>query len=135
MFGPPGYAHIYLIYGFWHCFNVVTRPEGTPHGVLIRALEPIAGIEGTTHGPGLLCKALQIDRSLNGTDVCAPPLWIEAPASRKPCKIARSTRIGIDYAGDWVHKLWRFYDAGSPYVSTVTAARRRKALAHMAVRS
>jgi DNA-3-methyladenine glycosylase len=134
MFGPPGHAHVYLIYGFWHCFNVVTRPEGTPHAVLIRALEPVAGIEATTHGPGLLCKALEIDRSFNAIDLCAPPLWIELPPARKPCKVARGTRIGIDYAGEWVHKPWRFYDAGSPYVSTLTAAQRRKALAHIAVR-
>lgn len=142
MFGPPGHAYVYLIYGFWHCLNVITAAAGTPHGVLIRAAEPITGIDAPTHGPGLLCKAFDIDRRLNGVDLCAPKpvLWIEAPATdrgraRQACKVARSPRIGVDYAGEWAHKPWRFYDAGSPYVSTVSAAQRRKALADKGSRS
>lgn len=128
MFGPPGHAYVYLIYGFWHCLNVVTAQDGVPHAVLIRALEPVSGIDDTTHGPGLLCRALQIDRTLNGSDLLGDPLWLERPDPYVRPRIARSTRIGVDYAGDWAHKPWRFFDRDSPYVSTVSAAQRRRAL-------
>ena len=128
MFGPPGHAYVYLIYGFWHCLNVVTAADGVPHAVLIRALEPIADVENTTHGPGLLCRALHIDRALNGADLVGEPLRIEKPATYRKPRIARATRIGVDYAGDWAHKPWRFFDADSPYVSTVSKAVRRTAL-------
>jgi DNA-3-methyladenine glycosylase len=127
MFGPPGFAYVYLIYGMWECVNVVTREAGVPHAVLIRAIEPIANIKDKTWGPGLLCKAMRIDRSLNGADLCGTALWIEAPSGKR-AKVARATRIGIDYAGDWKHKEWRFFDKHSPYVSTVSAAKRRKLL-------
>mgnify|MGYP000285150880 CR=1 FL=1 len=128
MFGPPGHAYVYLIYGFWHCLNVVTAANGVPHAVLIRALEPIEGIADTTHGPGLLCRALGIDRTLNSADMTGSALWIERPAVYRQPRIVRGTRIGVDYAGDWAHKPWRFMDQDSPYVSTLTAAKRRKAL-------
>src|SRR5690606_40670858 len=94
----------------------------------IRALEPVSEIDDTTHGPGLLCRALDIDRSLNGADLLGDVLWIERPAQWVRPRIVRSTRIGVDYAGDWAHKPWRFYDASSPYVSTVSVAARRRAL-------
>jgi DNA-3-methyladenine glycosylase len=128
MFGPPGHAYVYLIYGMWHCLNVVTVAVDVPHAVLIRALEPVAGIAAATHGPGLLCRALGIDRTLNGVDLDGSVLWIEAPEPAAPVRVARSPRIGVDYAGDWARKPWRFYDAASPHVSTVSAARRRRAL-------
>lgn len=128
MFGPPGHAYVYLIYGFWHCVNVVTAKDGVPHAVLIRALEPVSGIDDTTHGPGLLCRALRIDRSLNGADLLDDTLWIERPDRHIRPAIVRSTRIGVDYAGDWAHKPWRFFDRDSPYVSTVSAAQRRRAI-------
>ncbi|HEY6643120.1 DNA-3-methyladenine glycosylase [Povalibacter sp.] len=130
MFGPPGHAYVYLIYGFWNCLNVVTAAHGVPHAVLIRGLEPISGISDTTHGPGLLCRALGIDRTLNGTDLTGGTLWIERPLAKdyRAPKIVRSTRIGVDYAGAWAQKPWRFFDAQSPYVSTVTAAARRRML-------
>jgi DNA-3-methyladenine glycosylase len=128
MFGPPGHAYVYLIYGFWHCLNVVTAKDGVPHAVLIRALEPVSGIDATTHGPGLLCRALDIDRTLNGADLLGNTLWIERPDRYVRPNIVRSTRIGVDYAGDWAHKPWRFFDRHSPYVSTVSAAQRRRAL-------
>ena len=127
MFGPPGHAYVYFIYGFWYCVNVVVREEGVPHAVLIRALEPVEGLAGKTWGPGLLCRAMNIDRSLNGTDLLGTKLWLERPSTRKPVRVARATRIGVDYAGDWAKKPWRFYDGDSPYVSTVTAAARKRA--------
>jgi DNA-3-methyladenine glycosylase len=129
MFGPPGHASVYFIYGFWYCMNVVVREEGVPHAVLIRALEPIEGLTEKTWGPGLLCRAMNIDRRLNGTDLLGPKLWLERPESRKPVRVARATRIGVDYAGDWAKKPWRFFDRDSPYVSTVTQAMRKRAWA------
>jgi DNA-3-methyladenine glycosylase len=132
MFGPPGHAYVYLIYGMWDCVNVVTREAGVPHAVLIRAVEPIKNVNDKTWGPGLLCKAMHIDRDLSGADLCGPiarmGLWIEAPVAIKRSKIARAPRIGVDYAGDWANRPWRFFDQGSPYVSTVSAAKRRNAL-------
>jgi len=118
MFGPPGHAYIYFIYGFWNCLNIVTAASGTPHAVLLRALEPIAGIQGKTAGPGLLCRAMGIDRRLNGIDLCANTLWLEQPLpARAPPRIAVSPRIGIDYAGAWAQRPWRFFDPASPCVS------------------
>ena len=128
MFGPPGHAYVYLIYGFWNCLNVVTADHGVPHAVLLRGLEPVAAIDQTTHGPGLLCRALHIDRALNGTDLTLSQLWIERPADYRKPRIERATRIGVDYAGAWAAKPWRFFDRDSPYVSTVSAARRRTLL-------
>jgi len=128
MFGPPGFAYVYLIYGMWECVNIVTREQGVPHAVLIRAVEPIVNINKKTWGPGLLCKAMHIDRRLNGADLCGSPLWLEAPAVARAHKVVRGPRIGVDYAGDWAHKHWRFYDRDSAFVSTVSAAQRRKAL-------
>lgn len=123
MFGPPGHAYVYFIYGFWHCLNVVTAAEGVPHAVLLRALEPISGIDDKTWGPGLLCRAMHIDKRLNGADLCGDALWLERPpaSSRGTPRIARSARIGVDYAGEWARRPWRFYDRDSRYVSTVSA--------------
>lgn len=129
MFGPCGHAYVYLIYGMWNCLNVVTAADGVPHAVLIRALEPVEGVDhSTTHGPGLLCRAMHIDRSLNGANLLGETLWIEKPTRYRAPLIARSTRIGVDYAGDWAQKPWRFFDRNSIYVSTVSAAVRRRAL-------
>lgn len=125
MFGPPGYAYVYFIYGFWYCVNVVTSRKGVPHAVLLRALEPISGITDKTWGPGLLCRAMGIDRSLNGTDLCAKRLWLERPRESPPVSIATGQRIGVDYAGAWAKRPWRFYDRASPYVSTASAHLRR----------
>jgi DNA-3-methyladenine glycosylase len=123
MFGPPGHAYVYFIYGFWYCLNVVTGAKGVPHAVLLRALEPVTGIADKTWGPGLLCRAMGIDRELNGVDLCGSVLWLERPpASRRPpVRIARATRIGVDYAGEWARRPWRFYDRDSRYVSTASA--------------
>jgi DNA-3-methyladenine glycosylase len=122
MFGPAGHAYVYFIYGVWYCLNVVTGAIGVPHAVLLRALEPLAGPDERTWGPGLLCRALDIDRRLNGTDLRGDELWIEEPPRGTPRpRIARATRIGVDYAGDWAQRPWRFYDRDSPFVSTAPA--------------
>lgn len=133
MFGPPGHAYIYLIYGFWHCLNFVTRAEGIPHAVLIRGIEPVAHISDKTWGPGLLCRALNIDRKLNGADLLGDVLWVEQPADipKRRLRVARAPRIGVDYAKEWALKPWRFFDRDSPYVSTLTAAQRTKLLARI----
>jgi DNA-3-methyladenine glycosylase len=119
MFGPPGHAYVYLIYGMHHCFNIVVASEGTPHAVLVRAVEPILGVGERTHGPGLLCRAFGIDRQLNGADLCGRDLWIEQPNEGKWLEphIAKSPRVGIGYSGSWAKKPWRYFDAHSKYVS------------------
>jgi DNA-3-methyladenine glycosylase len=133
MYGPAGHAYVYLIYGMWNCLNVVTATAGVPHAVLLRALEPVAGLDAPSWGPGLLCRALGIDRRHNGHDLCAtqagePSLWIEAPQQPRALHMASSPRIGVDYAREWAAHAWRYFDADSPYVSTVSAAARRRAL-------
>ncbi len=126
MFGPPGHAYVYFIYGFWNCLNVVTAPTGVPHAVLLRALEPLGNPEDRTWGPGLLCRALHIDRRLNGADLLGKVLWLEQPRAGTPAaRIARSTRIGVDYAGDWAQRPWRFFDRDSAFVSTAPVSLRR----------
>jgi DNA-3-methyladenine glycosylase len=127
MFGAPGHAYVYFIYGFWNCLNAVTGPAGTPHAVLLRAVEPVAGITERTAGPGLLCRAMGIDRRLNGCDLCAEVLWIEAPAAPKRARIQRSPRIGVEYAGSWAQRPWRFFDALSAHVSGPARAKRASA--------
>jgi DNA-3-methyladenine glycosylase len=136
MFGPPGHAYVYFIYGFWHCLNVVTGAPGVPHAVLVRALEPLGGLDERTWGPGLLCRALHIDRRLNGADLRGDMLWIERPpAGTPPARIARSTRIGVDYAGDWAHRPWRFFDRSSPFVSSAPARARTRGAVRRALRN
>jgi DNA-3-methyladenine glycosylase len=130
MFGEPGHAYVYFIYGFWYCLNVVTAAAGVPHAVLLRALEPISEITDKTWGPGLLCRAMNIDRRLNGADLLGDELWVERPAGRRSRpRITHATRIGVDYAGDWAKRPWRFFDSASPYVSTVSARQRAAVLA------
>jgi DNA-3-methyladenine glycosylase len=117
LFGPPGHAYVYLIYGMYDCFNVVTQPTGAPSAVLIRALEPDAGVDEKTDGPGKLCRALRITRLQNDADLTrSRELWIEdrgTPAQR----IVATPRIGIEYAGAWAKKPWRFVDADSRFLS------------------
>lgn len=117
MFGPPGHAYVYLIYGMYHCMNVVTQQEGTASAVLLRALEPVKNIEGRTQGPGLLCKAMHIDKRLNGHDLVSDDFYIaqEDPPARH--RIVKRPRVGVDYAGHWAKRLLRFYILGTPYVS------------------
>ena len=129
MFGPPGHAYVYFIYGFWDLLNVISGPPGAPQAVLLRALEPLDGLTARTWGPGLLCRALRIDRRLNGTDLLGDELWLEQPQRRTRVRIAKATRIGVDYAGDWAQRPWRFFDRDSPFVSTAPARLRARAAA------
>ncbi len=119
MFGPAGFAYVYLIYGIHHCLNLVTGPEGYPAAVLIRALEPLEGIDGRTNGPGLLCRTLGIDRGLNGLDLAGDTLYLEDRGlpTRDEDVVARA-RIGIKFAGEpWISQPWRFYERGNRWVS------------------
>ncbi len=103
MFGPPGYAYVYLIYGMYHCLNVVTSADGVPSAVLIRGLDDPA-----CSGPGKLCRELKIKKTHNGLDlVTSGELWIEDRGER-PKAVHRTSRIGVDYAGAWKDKKWRF---------------------------
>ncbi|MCX5645265.1 MAG: DNA-3-methyladenine glycosylase [Phycisphaerae bacterium] len=117
MFGPPGHAYVYLIYGMYHCMNVVTQPEGVASAVLLRAVEPVQNVEGRTQGPGLLCQALHIDRRLNGHDLLSDGFYIADPGEPAGFAIVKRPRIGVDYAGPWARKLLRFYLKGNPFVS------------------
>jgi DNA-3-methyladenine glycosylase len=117
MFGPPGHAYVYLVYGLHCCMNVVTEQEGHAAAVLIRALEPVSGLTGSARGPGLLSRAMGIDRTRNGADLCTGPLWISATEGPAPAPIVRRPRIGVDYAGAWARRLLRFYLRGNPFIS------------------
>ncbi|MCC7487838.1 MAG: DNA-3-methyladenine glycosylase [Burkholderiales bacterium] len=117
MFGPPGHAYVYLVYGMHHCMNVVTRAEGEASAVLLRALEPVRNVEGRTRGPGLLCRAMNIDRRLNGHDLVSTALHVADDGTPAPRVIARRPRIGVGYAGRWAKRLLRFYIGGNPFVS------------------
>ena len=117
MFGPPGRAYVYLIYGIYHCMNVVTQAEGKASAVLLRAIEPVHNIEGRTQGPGLLCRAMQIDKRLNGHDLLSDELYIAEEDSPPSFSIVKRPRIGVDYAGHWARRLLRFYIRGNRYVS------------------
>ena len=129
MFGPAGYAYVYFIYGFWNCVNVVTREIDVPQAVLLRALEPVENLPDKSWGPGLLCRAMNIDRTLNAADLCGSKLWIERPPDlKRRVRVTRATRIGVDYSGEWAKRLWRFYDRDSPFVSTASAAARTRFL-------
>jgi DNA-3-methyladenine glycosylase len=95
----------------------VTREEGHASAVLLRAVEPVQNDEGRTTGPGLLCKAMGIDRRLNTHDLVSTTLHIAARSGEAPVTIVRRPRIGVDYAGHWAKRLLRFYVKGSAFVS------------------
>jgi DNA-3-methyladenine glycosylase len=117
MFGPPGHAYVYLIYGIHFCMNIVAQAEGYGAAVLLRALEPVRNVTGRTQGPGLLCKAMGIDRRLDGCDLVGNVLYVADAGERSPQKMVRRPRIGVDYAGAWARRLLRFYIARNVYVS------------------
>lgn len=125
MFGKPGYAYVYFTYGMYHCLNLVTEKKGFPAAVLIRALEPEEGIEimkkrrgkekieDLTSGPGKLCLAMGIDRSLNEADLSGKIIYLEDRGKKKE-KIVSTNRIGVDQGKD---KKWRFYLKDSRFIS------------------
>ena len=117
MFGPPGRAYVYLIYGIYYCMNVVTEREGHAAAVLLRAVEPVKNIEGRTQGPGLLCNALRIDKRLNAYDLLSNDFYVAAPPGTDPIAIVKRPRIGVDYAKHWAKRHLRFYIKGNPFVS------------------
>ncbi len=130
MYGPPGYAYIYFIYGNHYCLNFVTEAEDYPAAVLIRALQPLSGLSRMfanrgkirseiqlCNGPGKLCQALQIDKALNGTSLFSDRLFL-LPGSEK-FEIACSERIGISQGKN---QKWRFYVKNNPYVSVYKGA-------------
>jgi DNA-3-methyladenine glycosylase len=131
MFGKGGHSYVYLCYGMHNLFNVVTNVENTADAILIRAIEPIKGIDQMsvrrgdlknkfhlTSGPGKLTKALGIDRNWNGKFLLDNEIWIEDLGQNvKPASILSSPRIGIDYAGDDASLPWRFVIKGNCWVS------------------
>ena len=119
MFGAPGHLYVYLIYGMYHCFNVVTCPEGRAAAVLVRGLEPLEGIErgARTDGPGRLCRAMGIHLGHNRLDLLGDRLFLEDGPAVPPARVARGPRIGVDYSGHWAQKPYRLWEVGNPHVS------------------
>lgn len=115
LYGPPGTAYVYLIYGMYHLFNVVALAEGDPHAVLVRAVEPLTPLAGRTDGPGRLTRALGIDLSHNGLELFGPPVSVRP--GEPPADVAVDVRIGVGYAGAWSSAPLRFLDAASRHVS------------------
>lgn len=124
-----GHAYVFFVYGMYNQLNVVTGPADHPHVVLIRAIEPVEGIEimrkrrgpmkdrNLTSGPGKLCIAMNIDRSLNGKDLLGENIWLEDFKKFPAKEIAAGKRIGIDYAAEDAEKAWRFWVKDNIYVS------------------
>ena len=131
MYGPPGHAYVYFIYGMYFCMNAICQPAGVPEAVLLRALEPLEGIALMRRrrglpdapewrlccGPGALCRALSITRAENGADLVRGPLRIVDAPPVPAARLARTARIGIAYAGADAARPWRFLVRGSPAVS------------------
>jgi DNA-3-methyladenine glycosylase len=116
MFGPPGHAYLYLIYGMYWCFNVVARPDGIAAAVLIRAAVPLENCEGHLSGPGALCRGMHLDGRRYGADLGSDSLHLlsrEGPAPR----VVTGPRVNVDYAGEWAMKPWRFAIDQEPAVS------------------
>ncbi len=111
LFGPPGHAYIYLIYGIYELFNVVCAPAGDAEAVLIRAGIPL-NFEGELSGPGLFGKHMKLTRKLNRVDLCTSPR-LQIERGTPPQKILRTARIGADYAGEWAKKPLRFMTSSS----------------------
>src|ERR1051326_204859 len=129
MYGVGGTAYVYFVYGMYNQFNVVTNVADTPHAVLVRALEPVEGLDLIRRrgvgrfvrqwrsGPGRICLALGNDRKLDKAHLLGERVWIEEGISISRRQIARGPRIGIDYAEEWVDKPWRFWIRDNPFVS------------------
>ncbi|HET7472243.1 MAG TPA: DNA-3-methyladenine glycosylase [Candidatus Limnocylindrales bacterium] len=158
MYGPPGRAYVYLVYGMHDCLNIVTEPEGSPAALLVRAVDPLDGVAamrdarerrlrtrsrraGTAgpparepapvhrlaSGPGLVCAAFDLDRTLTGADLLDPgsPVHLEPPPPDEATPdVVRGPRVGVGYAGDrWATVPWRFAVAGDPSVSRPAVTR------------
>lgn len=129
MYGIGGTAYVFFVYGMYNQFNVVTNVVDAPHAVLIRAVEPVEGIDvmrkrranqaghNLSNGPGKLCIAMAIDRGLDGADLLGKQVWLEDANGIPRSKIMSGPRIGIDYAEEWKDKPWRFWIKGNPFVS------------------
>lgn len=115
MFGPPGHAYVYLIYGMYDMFNIVSGPVGSGQAVLVRAAEPL-GWEANLSGPGRLARALRISRTDNGLDLTGDSLFL-LDGNGERLRVGRARRVGVDYAKEWKDALLRFYDVGSKAVS------------------
>ncbi len=117
MFGRPGFAYVYLVYGMHHLLNVVCGEVGEPQAVLLRAAEPLSGLDGADlSGPGKLCRAMDIKRGFYGADLTRGDLFFIDDGAR-PAEIRATPRIGVDYAGDWRDKPLRFFDDASRFIS------------------
>jgi DNA-3-methyladenine glycosylase len=129
MYGVGGTVYVFFVYGMYYQFNVVTNVAEAPHAVLVRAVEPVEGIElmrrrrhgqpdhNLTNGPGKLCIALGIDRKLDAADLLGHRVWLEDGPKIPRSQIASGPRIGIDYAEEWRDKPWRFWIRNNPWVS------------------
>jgi DNA-3-methyladenine glycosylase len=129
MYGIGGTAYVFFVYGMYYQFNVVTNEREAPQAILIRALEPVEGIDlmrkrrhgqpdhNLTNGPGKLCIALGIDRKLDAADLLGNEVWLEGVEKIARACIVSGPRIGIDYAAEWKDKPWRFWIRDNPFVS------------------
>jgi DNA-3-methyladenine glycosylase len=131
MYGQKGHAYVYFIYGLYYCFNIIAgNLSGKPEAVLIRALEPVRGEEimlkrrgqqvnatNLTNGPSKLCMAMDISKAQNKTDLTAPPFYVEDASLVSQDLIVETSRVGVDYSGEWKNKPWRFYIRNNRFVS------------------
>ena len=118
LFGPGGYAFVYITYGIHTMLNFVTEGPDYPSAVLIRALEPVRHLTGPARGPGLLTRALGVSRADDGGDLRNGPIRAMPGTLRPGERVATSTRVGVDYAGRESAALpWRFFIAGSAHLS------------------
>jgi DNA-3-methyladenine glycosylase len=120
LLGPEGHAYVFLVYGMHDCFNVTCLGEGAGHAVLVRAGEPIAGLEEGTRldGPGRFARGMGITRALDGHDLTRAPLYLlPRETGGRRVRLGVSPRVGVAYAGEWAERAWRFFDTGSACVS------------------
>lgn len=119
LFGPPGLAYVYLIYGMYHCFNVVTDQDGFPSAVLVRGVEPLEGFAPgvRTDGPGRLCRAMELTLAQNRLPLTSPELHLLEGRKVHGRHVERGPRIGVDYAGEWAKEPLRLWERGNPCVS------------------
>jgi DNA-3-methyladenine glycosylase len=134
-FGPKGHAYIYQVYGMYFCLNATSGSlVGKPEAVLVRALEPIEGVDlmigrrgsgrsrivSLANGPSKLCIAMGISKKQNGADLCVPPLRIETGVMVSEKQVIQTTRVNVDYAEEWKHLPWRFFIRDNCFVSKLS---------------